>query len=140
MLDVLISGKLLRDPVTRVGPSGKPFCTALLRVPVDREDAVLANVIAFQDMAEGLGQLRAGDAVSLAGSAKLNEWRGQDGELKHGLSVTVSGLLSAYDVKKRRATRNDTPARPVLQDQGRAAAAPVADADESPPFDDDIPF
>ncbi len=34
MLSVLISGKLVRDPQTRTGRSGKPYTTALVAVPM----------------------------------------------------------------------------------------------------------
>jgi hypothetical protein len=70
MLELLISGKLLRDPQARTGQSGKPFTTALVRVPTEREESALANVIAFGETGERLARLRAGDSVSLAGSAK----------------------------------------------------------------------
>lgn len=92
MLEALITGKLLRDPQTRTGQSGKPFTTALVRVPTEREESMLANVIAFGDAGERLGRLKAGDAVSMAGSAKLSEWE-KDGQTNHGLSVTATAIL-----------------------------------------------
>lgn len=101
MLEVLLSGKLLRDPQTRTGQSGKPFTTALVRVPTEREESILVNVIAFQEAGGKLAKLKAGDAVNMAGSGKLSAWE-KDGETHHGLSVTASAILSAWDVKKRR--------------------------------------
>jgi len=125
MLDVLVSGKLIREPVTRTGQSGKPFTTALVRCDVGEEEQMLVSVIAFQEAGEKLGRLRAGDAIAIAGSAKLSSWE-KDGETKHGLSVTASAVLSAYDVRKRRGneTAKDKP----------AAQAP------GPELDDEIPF
>ena len=29
MIDALISGKLIRNPTTKTGPSGKPYCNFL---------------------------------------------------------------------------------------------------------------
>ena len=124
MLDVLVSGKLVRDPVTRTGQSGKPFTTCLLRVDVGEEEQMLVSVIAFQEVGEKLGRLKSGDAVSVAGSAKLSSWE-KDGETRHGLSVTASSVLSAYDVRRRRGSEGakDKPAR-------------ASDAE----LDDEIPF
>jgi hypothetical protein len=41
-----------------------------------------------------------GDAVSVAGSARLSQWE-RDGKQITGLNVTASGILSAYDRRKR---------------------------------------
>jgi single-stranded DNA-binding protein len=111
MIDALISGRLVKDPQTRIGQSGKPFTTALLRVATGDEEQTLVSVIAFQEQAEKLGRLKSGDSVSVAGSAKLTEWV-KGGETKHGLSVTASAILSAYDVKKRRGSTDTTTAPP----------------------------
>jgi single-stranded DNA-binding protein len=120
MLDVLVSGKLVRDPVTRTGKSGKDFCTALLRVDTGEEEQMLVPVIAFQEAAEKLSRLKAGDAVSVAGPAKLSSWE-KDGETRHGLSVTAHAVLSAYDVKRRGTAEKDKPAartsEPQLNDE-----------------------
>jgi single-stranded DNA-binding protein len=112
MLDVLISGRLARDPVSRVGSSGKPFTTALLRCDTGEEQQMLVNVISFGEASEKLSKLKAGDAVSVAGPAKLSSWE-KDGETRHGLSVTASSVLSAYDVRRRRGSEGakDKPAR-----------------------------
>jgi hypothetical protein len=58
-------------------------------------------VFTFQEVSERLGRLKAGDAVSLAGSARLSSWE-KDGEARHGLSVTATAILSAWDAKRRR--------------------------------------
>lgn len=123
MLDVLVSGRLVRDPQTRVGQSGKPFTTCLLRVDTGEEEQMLVSVIAFQEAAEKLARLKAGDAVAVAGSAKLSSWE-KDGETRHGLSVTASAVLSAYDVKRRRSSE-------ATKDKPATVA---------PDLDDPIPF
>ena len=124
MLDVLVSGKLVRDPVTRTGQSGKPFTTGLLRVDVGEEEQMLVSVIAFQEAGEKLGRLKSGDAVSVAGSAKLSSWE-KDGETRHGLSVTASSVLSAYDVRRRRGSEGA---------KDKPAQAPDAELDDEIPF------
>jgi single-stranded DNA-binding protein len=68
-------------------------------MPVEQgEDSLLVSVIAFQETAERLARRRAGDTVSLTGSAKLLSWE-KDGETHHGLAVTASALLTTYDVR-----------------------------------------
>ncbi|BBL74574.1 single-stranded DNA-binding protein [Methylomagnum ishizawai] len=139
MLDVLLSGKLSRDPLVRVGPSGRPFTTAQIRVPVEGDETLWVSTIAFGEVGERLGRLKAGDAVSLAGSAKLSSWE-KDGELRHGLSVTASGILSIHETREVRETRKR---REPKESPGRAAPAeppPGRETGGEVEFDDEIPF
>jgi len=103
MLDVLIGGVMIKDPVSRVGKSGKEYATFFVRAPCDGEDAVLVSAIVFSP--EPVAQVLAlgkGDAVSFAGSAKLTNWTKADGSVHHGIGVTVSQILSSYHVQKKR--------------------------------------
>jgi single-stranded DNA-binding protein len=131
MLGVLIGGRLIRDPQVRTGQGGKSFTTALVRVPVDQgEDSLLVSVIAFQETAERLARLKAGDSVSLTGSAKLSSWE-KDGEMHHGLAVTASALLTTYDVRQRRGDPRAS---------GASDPAPAAGLDPAPDPDDPLGF
>jgi single-strand DNA-binding protein len=104
MIDALITGKLLRNPTLKTGSSGKLYCNFLLSVPIDGEYTLVSGV-AFGDVSERIAKLQKGDALSVTGSLKPSEWADKaTGEIKHGMSVTVSAALSAYDVKIRRAT------------------------------------
>jgi single-strand DNA-binding protein len=158
MLEILTSGKLVRDPQTRTGKSGNPFTTALLRVPTGGKEgeAVIVNVIAFGEASDRLGRLGSGDAVSIAGSATLSEWADKTtGELKHGLSVTASAILSAYDVQRRRggaegsAKGGNGAGEPARASRGGAkngaydpppACGPIRDEPPPPDWDDPVPF
>lgn len=106
MLTVLVSGTLTRDPVERTSAAGKPYVTALLRVPCEDADALLCSLIAFApDAVRALMALAKGDSLAVAGRAKLNSWE-RDGEQQHGLSVVADRVLSAYQAGKvRRASR-----------------------------------
>ena len=107
MIDALISGKLIKDPAIKTGASGKPFCNFLLSVHVGEESPVIVSGIAFGDIAERIGKLSKGDALTVTGALKPGQWADkQTGETKHGLNVTVSACLTAYDVKKRRGDAN----------------------------------
>jgi single-stranded DNA-binding protein len=141
MLDALVSGKLIRDPITKTGPSGKPFCNFLMSVAVGDESPVVVSGIAFQDVAERIVKLGKGDSLAVVGPLKPSQWADKaTGELKHGLNVTAQSVLSPYDVKRRRAD-TDAPAQqksPPRASYGRQDRQPeYAQADG---FDDDIPF
>jgi len=103
MIDALITGKLIRDPTSKTGPSGKPYTNFMLSVPTGDGEPVIVSGIAFGDVAERIARLKKGDALSVAGSLKPSEWADKTtGEIKRSLNVTVSAALSTYDVKKRR--------------------------------------
>lgn len=119
MLTVLCSGTLARDPQARTGAAGKPFATALMRTPCEDAEAILVSVIAFDPQAvRALLALSKGDAVAVAGRAKLSTWQ-KDGETRHGLAVVGDQVLSVYALNQRRKA-----ARPeALDDAERFEAA-----------------
>lgn len=110
MLAVLCSGVLIRDPQERVSASGNTYCTALVRVPCEGEDALICSVIAFNGAAvHSLMALAKGDAVSIAGRARLSTWE-RDGEQRHGLSIVAEQVLTLYALgKRRKASREPSP-------------------------------
>ena len=108
MLSVLCTGTLVSDPKPRTSAAGKPFATALLRVPAEDSDALLVSVIAFApDAVAAILTLSRGDSVAIAGRAKLSEWT-KDGEVRHGLSVTADRVLTAYQAGKKRKGARET--------------------------------
>ena len=118
MIDALISGKLIKSPELKTGQSGKYYTQFLLSVSVGEDKPVVVSGMAFTETAEKIAKLKKGDALSIVGSLKPSQWTDKaTGALKHGLSVTVSSALSAYDIKKRRPvtdshTKTENNARP----------------------------
>jgi len=71
MLSVLASGTLTRDPMECTSAAGKPYATALLRVPCEDADALHCSLIAFApDVVRALMALAKGDSLAVAGRAK----------------------------------------------------------------------
>jgi single-stranded DNA-binding protein len=100
-----------------------------------------------------MAKLQKGDAVSVTGTLKPTTWSDKTtGETKTGLNVTVSTVLSVYDVKKHRVD-TDKPATartPRSQYQKPQTAHHAAKSNgympEPPPhhytqdFNDALPF
>jgi single-stranded DNA-binding protein len=113
MIDALVSGKLIKDPQLKTGPSGKPYCNFLLSVSVGDEQPTIVSAIAFSETAQRIALLKKGDPLSVVGSLKPSEWADKaTGETKHGLNITVNNALSPYDIKKRKATPDNPAAKP----------------------------
>ncbi|MFZ2170549.1 MAG: single-stranded DNA-binding protein [Methylococcaceae bacterium] len=103
MIDALISGKLIKDPATKTGPSGKPFTQFLLSCHIGEESPVIVAGICFAEVAGRVALLKKGDSLVVVGSLKPSEWVDKvTNEIKHGLSITANNALSVYDIKKRK--------------------------------------
>ena len=63
-------------------------------------------MIAFSETATRVQALTDGDAVSIAGSAKLTHWTGREGEIRVGLDVVATAVLTPYTARKKRGERD----------------------------------
>lgn len=109
MLDALISGKLIKDCQLKTSQNNKLYCQFLLSVAVGEPENIVVSAIAFGGHAERVAQLKKGDALSVIGALKPTEWEDKaTHETRHGLSITVNNVLSAYDIKKRRKPDENT--------------------------------
>lgn len=102
MIDALIFGKLHGAPTQRTSKNGNTFTTAKVRVPTG-DNSIFCNIIAFDDGAQAaLLALDTGEAVSLAGSLKVDVWQAKDGTTRPSLDMTASQVLTIYSITKKR--------------------------------------
>jgi len=132
---VLLMGRLTRDPESRYTPSGAAvlnFGLAVNRRFRDqsgewRDDVCYVNVVAWQKLAERLGEvLKKGSAVLVEGRLQSRSWEAQDGQKRSTIEVnamTVQTLDKRGEGSFTPQTVPDAPGENV----------PTAD-------DDDIPF
>jgi|GEM_PF-1688332 len=129
MIHVLLTGTLYDTPARRIARNGNPFATAKLLANVGDGSAVWCSMIAFAEAGERLATLRAGDAVSVAGKARLSQWEDAEGKPRAGLDVTVAEVLSLQQAS-RAGSRRPRAVRPEAEPTSEAAV----------PFDDDLDF
>jgi single-strand DNA-binding protein len=128
MINALLNGLLVKDPVTKTGPSGKSYCQILISVPTGDNTNVLVSGIAFGSAQEKISPLKKGDAICCTGTLKSTEWQDKaTGAMKYGWNLNLTECLTAYEVKKR---------RPKLQPE----ATQTKETGDNRPFDDDISF
>ena len=132
MIHVLLIGTLYDTPMGRIARNGNPFATAKLLADVGDGSAVWCSVIAFAEAGERLATLHAGDAVSVAGKARLSQWEDAEGRPRAGLDVTVTEVISLQSASKAGFRRPRT----VRPDQTEAEPA----SETAVPFDDDLDF
>ena len=145
MLNCLIAGKLTKPPAGRTGASGNPYATACILASAGKDESYIVNAVAFSEQAcDALMALRAGDAVSVAGSFKPSGWQKEDGTIGLSVSVVANAVLTLGDAKQgkhdRQAQAKPRPASPARQ----APRPPPPPPPELPPeaygFDDEILF
>jgi len=138
-LFILAQGTLYKDPQSRTSASGKPFCTAQLRTEQDGQ-SVWCSVICFDATAcEELLRLKAGDACSISGRAKLTTFE-RNGEHRASLDVVANSVIALKPKPRPRQPRQArTDGREFDARQAYGRAAPAHQADDMP-FDDEIPF
>ena len=122
MIRALISGELVVTPLERTSKNGRPFALARASVPQSEGERVFCSVIAFQDEAVArLLQLKAGAAVSLAGTLKVSTWQAKDGTTRPALDLVADEVASTTPRPRK---RNE---QPVSQSGGDQFAEPSPD-------------
>jgi len=105
VIDVLIAGRLRGAPTMRESVNGKPYATfRIMAADKDGEGRVLSCIAFNRAAIDALQRLDDGDAVSLAGEAKLTAWLAADGSPRCGLDVTAHVVMSAYHTARKRKT------------------------------------
>lgn len=94
MIRVLLTGALHSDPQARTSQTGKPFTTGKLKADAGENGPVWVSIIGFQEQAERLATLKAGQAVAITGRAKLTAWLNKTGEPCAGLDVVIDELAT----------------------------------------------
>ncbi len=137
---VLLMGRLTRDPESRYTPSGAAvlnFGIAVNRRFRDqsgewRDDVCYVNVVAWQKLAERLGEvLKKGSAVLVEGRLQSRSWETQDGQKRSTIEVNA---MSVQALDKR--SDGDFSPQPQSKSEPVGAGSTPASGDE----DDDIPF
>nr|HMQ39145.1 single-stranded DNA-binding protein [Micropruina sp.] len=112
----------------RTSANGNAFAVAKVKADDKNGAWVWVSVIAFGAESERLLELKAGDAVSIAGRAELNVWADRDGNHHPGLSLVADEVAALRGRTKPRS--------------GGGSSHPPRQRSERPPdpVEPDIPF
>jgi single-stranded DNA-binding protein len=124
MIDGLIAGKIHGAPVARMSRDGKhQFVTGKLRCAGGDGETLFVDIVAFSDSAKAcLLELSDGDSAALCGSLTVSVWQPSGGGPKPQVRLNVTGALTPYHVKKRRAVMQSGHARSASDDGTRTAS------------------
>ena len=144
-IEAALFGVLGKDAETKTSAAGKPYLRLNIRTG-DGDAAQWINAMCFDaDAISQAERLHKGASLYIEGTIKLDEWTGQDGAKRHGLSL-MSWHCRLSQIGRNRPRRDDRP-KAAASGRARAAAsdyAPIG-SDARPPkghpaFDDDFSF
>jgi single-stranded DNA-binding protein len=99
---ILINGALFRDPVARMSKANKQFVTALIKAGTPT-DTQWVNVVCFDALAQSeLLRLKAGDAISVQGLARVSVFQDKAGEHRASIDVTAFHILALRQPKRKK--------------------------------------
>src|ERR1700687_851495 len=149
-IEAALFGILGKDAETKTSAAGKPYLRLNIRTG-DGDAAQWINAMCFDaDAIAQAERLCKGARVYIEGTVKLDEWTGQDGAKRHGLSL-MSWHCRLSQIGRNRPSRaaRAREDKPKAAGTGRAREAasdyaPIG-AEARPPkghpaFDDEIPF
>ncbi|TDN69315.1 single-stranded DNA-binding protein [Paraburkholderia sp. BL10I2N1] len=103
MIDGLVGGRLYGEAQIRTGQNGKRFVTCKVRATAGDGETLFVNVIAFDDDVQtALLALSDADSVALTGALTPKVWTDKNGLVKPALDMVAHGLLTAYNVRRKR--------------------------------------
>jgi single-stranded DNA-binding protein len=95
MIDGLVAGRLTGDPERRVGKGDSMFVVAKVRAQNNDGDAVIVNVIVFDEAAaRALRAMRDGDSVALTGSLTPKVWTDKQGVVRPAMDMVAHRVLA----------------------------------------------
>lgn len=103
MIDALVQGKLFGSPRQSTGKAGNLYVTARAKVWTNNGDLLMCDVVAFEDSVQtALLALTDGDNVALSGHLVPKVVQTPSGEYRPGMNMVAHGLLSTYQVRRKR--------------------------------------
>jgi single-stranded DNA-binding protein len=139
MMQLHVSGRLVRDPQAKVSAAGKPYVSGLVAVDAGEKE-MLATVMCFDgDLQTLLGGLKKGDGVSAAGTGSIAAYLDKAGAPQASLTVMANRLMAMTD--RQAAPRPRSERRESRQTDERQPYQPAGPREFAPDdFNDSIPF
>lgn len=103
---ILIHGTLNAAPEGRTSTKGKPYVRARMAVR-DGESKTWVSMTAFDQAADHLLQLHGGEALTIAGRAKVKPYSDKTGEPAASLDVLVDRLIGIKPPRAAKGVDND---------------------------------
>ena len=145
-IDALVSGRIYKQPQSRVASNGRRFVTTVVRAAARNDDALFVSVIAFSASAcDALLTLEDGDSVALAGELTPKVFHPRDGsEPRASVDLVAHRVLSEYHIQRKRKAMAETKSTDRAEAPGGSDSTEGAHREPQgapePGFDDALSF
>jgi single-stranded DNA-binding protein len=139
MMQLHISGRLVRDPQSKTSAAGNPYLSAMAVVGAGDKEALVTLMVFDADLQTLLASLKKGDTLSAIGSASIRAYADKEGNPAAGVTVMVNRLMTMTAKEAAPRPRGDSPGNGP---RPRRESPPAAGPREFAPleFSDSIPF
>ncbi len=135
MMQIHVSGRLVRDPAQKTSSTGKAYVHALMTASSGDGETLITLMVFDIELSSLLASLKRGDSLSAIGSASIRAYTDKEGNPAVGVTLMVTRLMTV--------TAKEAAPRPKSNGQRRRMADTQAvppDLPPASPFNDRIPF
>ncbi len=94
MMQLHVSGRLVRDPAQKTSSGGKAYVHGLMTASSGEGESLITLMVFDTDLATLLASLRKGDSVSAMGSGSVRGYLDKDGQPAAGVTLMVNRLMA----------------------------------------------
>lgn len=139
MMQLHVSGRLVRDPAQKTSAGGRPYIHALMTASSGDGETLITVMVFDTDLQTLLASLRKGDSLSAIGSASIRAHTDKEGQPAAGVTLMVNRLMVMTAKEAAPRPRGDSPGNGP---RPRRESPPSAGPREFAPleFSDSLPF
>src|SRR5512139_1260782 len=89
MMQLHVSGRLVRDPAHKTSSNGRPYIHALMTVSSGDGEALITLMVFDPELGNLLAGLKKGDSLSVIGSGSVRAYADKEGKPAAGITVMV---------------------------------------------------
>lgn len=138
MMQLHVSGRLVRDPAQKTSSNGRAYVHALMTASSGDAEALITVMVFDTELGNLLATLRKGDSLSAIGSASIRAYTDKEGQPAAGITLMVNRLMAMTAKEAAPRPRGDSPGNGQRRRLADTPAGP-----ERPPleaYNDPIPF
>ncbi len=135
MMQLHVSGRLVRDPAQKTSSTGKAYVHALMTAGSGDGETLITLMVFDTDLANLLAALRKGDSLSAIGSASIRAYADKEGKPAAGITLMANRLMTMTAKKAAPRPRGNGQRQRMADTQAVPPALPPIEA-----YNDSIPF
>jgi single-stranded DNA-binding protein len=136
MMQLHVSGRLVRDPTPKTSAGGKPYVHALMTASSGDGEILITVMVFDTELGNLLASLRKGDSLSAIGTASIRAYADKEGNPAAGVTLMVNRLMTMTAKEAAPRPKSNGP----RQRSAGPQAPPLSVYSDPEPFRDQLPF